>query len=412
MRRPSLRGYAVLRQRNYRLFWLGQWASLVGTWMQTAAQGWLLLRLHESPFMLGVLGAASAAPMLLLVLPGGVLSDRVNRRRLIMVTQALSLFQAVALAILTIGGVVRPWHIVGLAALLGAINAFDVPARQAFVVDLVGRDALPNAIALNATGFNVARVIGPAIGGFVVAGLGEGMCFLINAASYLFVLWGLRLIDPHALTTRDTPLRPQRGALRAGMRYAFGRPELRAVLVLVGVVSALGVPYRILLPDMARTVLGLDAWRYGLLMAAAGIGAGSGAIILAGLRLGLQHYRRLLPAGLIVFSASLTAFALSREYLPSLLMLTAVGGSGIVYFNSSNILVQLGVEDLYRGRVMAVYTLMHQGTASIGSLALGLVADRFGTPSALVVGAAACLAGAAWFTARRSEVRTRRFPTG
>ncbi len=397
-----LKGYAVLGRRNYRLFWLGQWASLVGTWMQSAAQGWLLLRLDQSPFMLGVLGAASAAPMLALVLLGGVVSDRADRRRVIMIAQALSLLQALALAVLTLSGVIRPWHIIALAAALGAINAFDMPARQAFVVDLVGRAQLPNAIALNATGFNVARIAGPAIGGLVVAAVGEGLCFLVNAISYVFVLWGLWLIDTdQPATAVGLPAAGEPMDLRAGIRYAMARRELWAVLVVVGVVSAFGVPYRILLPDMARTVLTLDAWRYGVLMAAAGVGAGLGAVVLAGLQLGMEQYRRLMPIGLLVFSLALVAFAESRSYALALVTLAAVGGGGILYFNASNILVQLGVEDAYRGRVMAVYTLMHQGTAAVGCLALGAVAARFGTPSALCSGAAGCLAALAWLGIRR-----------
>jgi MFS family permease len=400
----SLEGYEVLRLRNYRLFWLGQWISLIGTWMQSVTQAWLLTRLSASPLALGALGAASSAPMLVLVLIGGLVSDRANRRRVIMCTQALSLVQALVLAALTLSGAVQPWHIIALAAVLGAINAFDIPARQAFIVELVGPGHLPNAIALNSTGFNVARVVGPAIGGLLVAAVGEGICFLLNALSYLAVLWGLWLIrlDPAAAPPRVSAR--ERGAVRAGVRYVTGRAELRWILGLVGVVSAIAISYRTFLPAMAQRVLQVGAWRYGLLMSAAGVGAGFGGFVLAGQRLRLDTYRRLLPVSLIWFGLALGAFALSRNYMASLFLLAAVGSGGILYFNCSNTLVQLSVEDAYRGRVMSLYTLMHQGTATFGSLATGFIADRFGTPMALLAGACLCLLAVGVFAARPREV--------
>jgi predicted MFS family arabinose efflux permease len=393
----SLKGYAVLRNRNYRLFWVGQWISLIGTWMQSVTQAWLLARLTDSPLALGLLGAASSAPVLLFVLLGGLVSDRRDRRSVIIITQSLSLVQALVLAVLTLTGAVRPWHIIALAGLLGAINAFDIPARQSFVVELVGPDLLPNAIALNATGFNAARVLGPAIGGLLVAAVGEGICFLLNAISYLAVLWGLWVIrlDPTVSSRRHAADRA--GALQAGVRYVLERRELARILLLVGVVGSVAVSYRAFLPAMARTVLGVGAWRYGLLMAAAGVGAGVGGFLLAGQRLRPDSYRRLLPISLLGFSLALSAFALSRNYTASLLLLAAVGGGGILYFNASNTLVQLGVEDAFRGRVMSLYTLMQQGTATFGSLVLGVVAERYGTPLALVGGAALCLAAVAIF---------------
>jgi len=396
----SLKGYTVLRNRNYRLFWCGQWISLIGTWMQSVTQAWLLTRLSARPFALGLLGAASSAPVLVLVLFGGLVSDRNNRRRVIMVTQSLSLVQALVLALLTLSGVVQPWHIIALAAVLGAINAFDIPARQAFIVELVGPAQLPNAIALNSTGFNVARVVGPAIGGLLVAAVGEGVCFLINALSYIAVLWGLWLLDlpkrpPPRLSVAGEP-----SALYAGVRYVAAHHELRWVLALVGVVSAVAISYRTFLPAMARTVLEVGAWRYGLLMAAAGVGAGLGGFVLAGQRLALESYRRLLPLSLVGFGIMLGAFSLSRQYAASLALLALVGCCGILYFNASNTLVQLNVQDAYRGRVMSLYTLMHQGTATFGSLALGLVADRYGTPTALLLGAIVCLLAVSVFAAR------------
>jgi predicted MFS family arabinose efflux permease len=265
-------------------------------------------------------------------------------------------------------------------------------------MQLVGPDHLPNAIALNSTGFNAARVVGPAIGGLLVAAVGEGICFLLNALSYVAVLISLFFIRAREPVTADAAVRGRGAtALRDGFVYARRRPEVARILALVGVVSAVAVPYRSFLPAMARGVLDVGAWRYGLLMAAAGVGAGSGGLVLAGLKVTRATYRRLLPAALVIFSVSLGGFALAREYYLALALLTCVGIGGILYFNCSNTLVQLSVEDSYRGRVMSFYTLMHQGTATFGSLAIGVIADRWGTPMGLLAGAFLCLlAGVAW----------------
>jgi len=395
-----LEGYQVLRNRNYRLFWLGQWVSLIGTWMQTVTQAWLLTRLGASPLALGMLGAATSAPVLVLVLLGGLVSDHLDRRRVIMATQTLSLLQASLMAALTLAGIVRPWQIISLAAVLGAINAFDIPARQAFVVELVGPEHLPNAIALNSTGFNVARVVGPAIGGLLTAAVGEGVCFLVNAVSYLAVLWSLWRITLPRRASAPRLAVSQRHALAAGFSYVIERPDLRSILALVGVVSAISISYRNFLPAMARDVLQIGAWRYGLLMAAAGVGAGLGGFLLAGARLGSDSRRRLLPAGLACFGLSLGAFALSRSFGLSLVLLAFVGAGGIVYFNATNTFVQLSADDQHRGRVMSLYTLMHQGTSTLGSLVLGAIANRFGTPAALEAGAVVCLGAMSAFSGR------------
>jgi MFS family permease len=395
-------GYGVLRQPEYRRFWIGQWISLIGTWMQSAAQGWLLIKLTNSPFALGVLGAAASAPLLIFVLFGGLASDRADRRRLILFTQSLSLVQALTLALLTLAGHIQPWQVIALASLLGLINAFDIPARQAFVVELVGAGSIPNAIALNSSAFNVARVIGPAIGGAVVAAVGEGFCFLINGVSYLAVLWSLWTIRPKFAPPRR---REQLGlsAIGDGLGYVRSHAAIGPTLLLVGIISSVGVPYRNFLPDVARTVLGATAWQYGLLMAAAGVGAGAGGLILAAFRMNRAGYRRLLPIGVTFFGVALLGFSAARSYWPALALLTLVGAGGIVYFSCSNSLIQLYVEDTFRGRVMSVYTLMHQGTATFGNLLLGVIAARWGTPWALASGATVCLVATALFLPLRER---------
>lgn len=400
---PSLfRGYEILRIRNYRLYWIGHWISLIGTWMQSATQAWLLTRLTDDRFTLGLLGAASSAPFLFFVLAGGWLSDRHDKRQLIIVTQILSLLQALAMAYVTLLGTVSPIQIIVLAAVLGVINAFDIPARQSFLIQLVGVEHLPSAIALNATAFNVARVVGPAMAGFLVAMTGEGICFLINAISYIAVVWGLYLIRPQPLPAPTD--RRHDTSIWAGLQHIAARPDVRHVLLLVGVVSAVGVSYRTFLPAMARDVLLIDAGRYGLLMAAAGAGAGLAGFVLAGMSVSRPTYWRILPLALVTFALALGGFAWSTSYDLSLLLLFAVGGGGVVYFNVSNTLVQLNVDNQYRGRVMAVYALMHQGTATFGSLLLGGMAAAHGTPLALFVGALLCVISLLAFVVVRAKV--------
>lgn len=394
-------GYRVLRTRNYRLMWIGHWISLIGTWMQSVTQAWLLTKLTDSPLALGILGAAASAPFLVFVLVGGLASDRFDRRRIIIVTQFLSLLQATTLAVLTIAGVIEPWHIIALAAALGAINAFDVPARQSFVIELVGPNQLPNALALNSTAFNVARVVGPAVGGGLVALAGEGVCFSVNALSYVAVLAALMLMDPDAISPRDRLPHGQPGALLAGARFVGRTPELRRILALVGIISSVAIPYRNFLPDIARNILGIGATRYGLLMAAAGFGATLGAVTLAGLTLTRERYRRILPLGLLGFCVALAAFSQSTRFPLSLALLVGMGVCGIAYFNAANTLVQLSVDDAHRGRVMSLYVLMQHGVPTFGSLGMGIAADAYGSPTALLGGAALCTMALAVFVLRR-----------
>jgi MFS family permease len=388
----------ALKHRNYRLFISGQLVSLIGTWMQSVAQAWLVYRLTGSAVLLGAVGFAGQIPVFLLAPAGGVRADRHDRRRILLATQSASLVLAVALGVLTLSGRVEVWHIMLLASLLGAANGFDIPARQAFVAELVGRDDLMNAIALNSSMFNGARIVGPAIAGVVVAAVGEGWCFLANGVSYLAVLAGLLSIR------RPPPGRPPRtgsafSELLEGFRFASGTRPVRAILLLLGLVSLAGVPYSVLMPIIAAEVLGEGASGLGVLMGASGVGALLGALSLArrGSTRGLGHIVARAAGG---FGAALIIFSLSRNYLLSIVLLLPVGFAMLLQMSSSNTLLQSMVPDRLRGRVMALYSMMFMGVAPIGALLAGVSAERFGAPFTIAAGGVACVVGAIAFNRR------------
>jgi len=387
-----------LGHRNFRLYWWGQLISLVGTWMQSVAQGWLMHRLTDSAFMLGLLGFMQFIPVLFFSLWAGVVADRVDKRKLLYLTQGAAMLQAVVLAGVVSAGVVRPWMVLGLAMIFGIINAFDLPARQSFLVELVAREDLSNAIALNSAAFNTARVIGPAIAGVLVATLGEAGCFWINAVSYLAVLWSLGQlrIAPKSGQAADAAAR---ATLREGVTYALSVPSIRNLLLLLGVTAGLGFQYMILLPVYAREILHAGAGHYGLLVAAFGLGA-----LLSAVRLTQQldrwALRRNLLVGLLASGVGLGVFAWST-WLPLSLAMGFLAGFGlIVYVASTNTLLQLTTEDRFRGRVMSLYTLMFVGTAPFGALAAGTLAQRWGAPVATSFSAVILLGGALWVAYR------------
>jgi MFS family permease len=389
----------ALRHRNFRLFWTGQLVSLVGTWMQSVGQGWLLHRLTDSPLMLGLLGFAQFVPVTALSLWAGVVVDRVDPRRLLLTTQTLAMLQAVTLAAVTTLGVVQPWMVLALAFAFGVFNAFDLPARQSVVVELVGRDRedLTNAIALNSAAFNAARILGPAVAGVLLATAGEQGCFWVNAASYLAVIAGLWLlrIPPrqHVAGGRTA------AALRDGWRYAFDTVGIRNLLVLLAIAAGLGFQYMTLLPEYARSILGVDAGEYGVMVSAFGFGALTAAVLMTR-RLDRWDLRRNLLIGLIAAAAGQTAFAWSRS-LPLTLAMGFVSGFGLIlYVASTHTLLQLTTEDRFRGRIMSLYTFMFVGTAPFGALLAGAIAQRFGAPVATTL-CAAILFGSALWVARR-----------
>jgi MFS family permease len=396
--------FRSLRHRNFRLYWLGQLISLVGTWMQSVAQGWLMHRLTSSPFMLGLLGFCQFTPVMLFSLLGGVLADRMDKRRLLILTQSAMMIQAVAMAVLTSLNLLSPWGLLALAFLFGIVNAFDLPARQTFLVEMVGKEDLSNAIALNSAAFNAARVVGPAIAGILVATMGEDGCFWLNAVSYLAVLYGLWQIH---LARVHVPA-PARALdhLREGVAYAWGHEAIRNLLLLLGVTAGLGFQYLILLPVYTRDLLHAGPQVYGLLVSAFGVGSLLSAGVMTR-RLDRWALRRNLLVGLAVSGVGMASFAWSRTVWLSSVMGLLAGFGLILYVASTNTMLQHSLEDRFRGRVMSLYTLMLIGTAPLGALLLGAVAQRFGAPVATSISAVSLLGGALWVAYRLRVIAAR-----
>ena len=392
----------ALRHRNYQLFFGGQLISLIGTWMDTVAEAWLVYRLTGSAVLLGTVGFASQIPVFLLAPVGGVVADRFDRRRIIIVTQFLSMILAGTLAALTLTGRVQVWHVVVLAALLGMVNAFDIPARQAFVPELVGREDLMNAIALNSSMFNGARVVGPAIAGILVAAVGEGWCFAINSASYIAVIVGLLMIKAPARAPVATPRSVLAHSLE-GLKWVAQTGPVRSILLLLGLASLMGRPYSVLMPIIADQLHG-GAKALGLLMGAAGIGALAGALLLA-TRTTVRGLGRWVAVAAGGFGVALIAFSLARSLLVAELLLLPVGLGMMVQMASSNTLIQSMVPDELRGRVMAAYSMMFMGMAPLGSLLAGFLAKRLGAAETIAFGGVWCVVGAGVFAWRMPRYR-------
>jgi MFS family permease len=400
--RPSL--VRALRHRNYRLFFAGQSLSLVGTWITRIATSWLVYRLTGSVLLLGVVGFCGQIPTLFLAPVAGVFVDRWNRHRVLIVTQVLSTVQSLALAALALAGIITVPQVLVLQIFQGVINAFDTPARQAFVVTMIeDRADLPNAIALNSTMVNASRIVGPSIGGVVIAAVGEGWCFLLDAVSYLAVIASLLAMRVPAQLPRTATTRVAE-ELRAGLAYVTRFSPIGTVLLLLALVSTMGMPYTVLMPAVAAKVLHGGPHTLGLLMGASGTGAVGGAVYLASRRtvIGLG---RVIAIAVAVFGGGLVAFSQSRSLWLSLLLLPLVGAGFMVSLAASNTVVQTLVEEQLRGRVMAFYTMAFLGTAPIGSLLAGLLASRIGESSTIAFGGIACLLGGAWFASRLPHLR-------
>lgn len=383
----------ALRARDFRIYFAGQLVSVAGTWMQQIAMAWLAYRLTGSALVLGLLGFASQIPILLFAPLGGVWSDRVDRRRLMMVTQVLAMLQALMLAVLAWQGWATPALLIVLAFVLGCINAVDVPARQSLVVHLVDdRALLPNAIALNSFMMNATRFVGPALAGLIVAWAGEAVCFLLNALSYLAVLIALA-----ALRTRpgSGAVKPALHALREGLAYTLGHRDIRLFLMLVAAVSFLVVPYVVMMPLYARTVLGGDARTFGLLVSSAGAGSLLASVFLASHR-SIDRLARRVGRAAILAGAALMGFALNDVAVLAYPILMVLGFSVVLVAAGSNTLLQSWVRDDVRGRVMAIFTMAFLGIAPLGNLVMGGLTHAFGVrPAFLLFGALAVLAGIA-----------------
>jgi MFS family permease len=395
-------GVRALRHRNFQLFFSGQLISLIGTWMQSVAQSWLVYRLTGSALLLGSVGFASQIPVFLFAPLGGITADRINRRHIVICTQVASMLLAAILAALTLFHRVQVWHVFVLASLLGVVNAFDIPGRQSFLVEMVGRDDLMNAIALNSSMFNGARVIGPAIAGILVAKIGEGWCFFGNAVSYIAVIIGLLLMRVHS-PVRAAMASPLEHMME-GFRFVDRTAPIKALLLLLGLVSLVGMPYVVLMPIFADQILHGGARGLGILMGATGVGALFGALTLA-FREGVKGLGRWVAWCCAGFGASLAVFALSHSFWLSVLLLLPVGYCMMLQMACSNTLIQVMVPDALRGRVMAVYSMMFMGMAPIGALLGGALAESIGAPRTVAIGGAACLLAAGWFARHLPKIR-------
>lgn len=394
----------ALHSRNYRLFFGGQSISLIGTWITRTATSWLVYRLTNSAFLLGVVGFASQIPTFLLTPLAGVLVDRWDRHRILVITQTLSMAQSLALAILTMSGIITVWHIIALSILQGLINAFDMPARQSFVIEMVeNKEDLGNAIALNSSMVNGARLLGPAVAGILIAVVGEGMCFLIDGISYLPVIASLLAmqIAPKKAEPQGTDILQ---GLREGFRYALGFAPTRAILLLLALVSLMGMPYTVLMPIFTTDVLHGGPHTLGFLMAASGVGALAGSIYLAS-RETVRGLGKMIALASTIFGTGLVGFSLSHVFWLSLLFVLLAGFGMMVQIASSNTVLQTIADEDKRGRLMSFYTMALIGMAPFGSLLAGGLASKIGAPNTLIVGGIFCIIGSILFTRKLPALR-------
>jgi MFS family permease len=382
------RGFSAMRHRNYRLYWFGQIGSLVGAWMQSVAQPWLVLELGGSPLQLGAVLALMFAPSMFLAPIGGVIADRVDKRRVLMIVNAVAMLQAGLLFGLAASGVVEIWHIFVLALLAGFVNAVEMPVRQAFAAELVPAEDLVNAIALNSTSFNLSRVIGPAIAGLTIAAFGVAINFGINAVSYLSVLVGLWMLDGRAMRRVERPDRfpSVRASLLEGVRYAIATPTVLWPLVLLGGMATFAMNFQTLLPLFTRDTLGLDSGGYGALFAAMGAGSLAGSLILA-FTTSQRPMLALILGGGAIFLVLELMLGLVRSPFAAFPLVAGIGLASMLMVNTINVTIQNSVPDVLRGRVMSLYVTVFAGTAPIGGLLAGALAQGFGAAFALSVGA-------------------------
>ena len=381
--------FSALKHRNFRLFFSGQLISFTGTWMTTTAQGWLVYQLTGSKALLGLVAAAASAPMLFFATWGGWVADRYPKRSVIVVTQTCSMILSLTMAALVWSKLVQPWHIIVLAVLGGITMAFDMPARQSFVIEMTSREDLMNAISLNSSAFNCARIVGPSIAGFLMAQVGIAMCFLLDGLSFIAVIAGLLLMR---LPKKEAPIVSDAGPLGQaleGFRYVWAHRRVLTILSLFTVVGIFGWSYSVLMPAFAHDVLHLGANGYGMLMAGSGVGALAAALTVASAG-HILPTRIMALGGIGIFSAALALFAFNKNLYLGTLLLAIVGFGIVLYFSTSNTVLQSIVPDEMRGRVMGIWTLIFGGMIPLGSLQAGLMADFLGTPATIAIGALIC----------------------
>ena len=394
--------FPALYVRDFRIFWIGQVISFSGTWMQSTAQGWLVYSLTKSPFYLGLVATAASLPVLFFTLIGGVAADRLMKRKLLVVTQTLSMIPALALAVLIDLKMVTVWQIMVFATLLGTINAFDVPARQSFLIEMVQKGRLLNAIALNSAAFNGARIIGPFIAGITIASIGVAACFYVNTVSFLAAVIALLMIrtgsgEGKGLSARPSPESPTKGGLTVlfqdlgeGLSFVKGERNVLRILLLVATISLLGIPFVTLLPVFAEDILKVGPRGLGVLAGSSGIGALTAALFIA-FRGEIERKGRLMVWAGMTFGAALLVFSFSRDYLASSIILVFAGWGVVSFLAVANSFIQLRTPDVLRGRVMSVYALVFLGIAPIGNAVMGSVAHMAGTDRAVSIGASLCL---------------------
>jgi MFS family permease len=395
--------FSALRHRNYRLFFTGQLISLIGTWMQNIAQPWLVYQLTGSPFYLGVVSFASAIPVLSLSLWAGVITDRVPKRHILILTQTSAMILAFVLSADVFLGWVQPWHVVIMAFLLGAVNAFDAPARQAFVVDMVGREDLQNAIGLNSAIFQTARIIGPTIAGVALAAVGAAWCFFLNGVSFIAVIIGLWLMQVKPIVKERLATNPI-AQMRQGLAFVRHNRVVRTLLGMAAVTNIFAFGYSALMPAFAQDILGQGPEGLGLLSASVGIGALMAALTIASAG-NFKHKGLLLTFGNILFPTMVLMFASSRMFPLSMLILVGTGFGFMIQNATSNTLIQLAVPDELRGRVMSVYMLVFQGFFPLGSLMAGTIAQRFTVPIGAAFGGSVALVAALYWLVRAPHIR-------
>lgn len=404
--------FSALAYKNFRLFWFGQLVSLTGSWMHSTAQGWLVLKLTDSPFYLGLVGTAGGLPILLFSLAGGVAADRFQKKNILLTTQIMFTLLSLTLAILITTGVINVWYILLLAFSIGLVGAFDLPAKQSFILEMVEKESVLNAVALNSVAFNGARIIGPAIAGFIIGSFGLAVCFYINALTFIALIFSLLKMrfdtEPAPSTKKHFNIEELDGKslisdLKEGIRYILNESKIWTIIILVAITSLLGFPYITFLPVYARDILQTGPAGLGILMSSAGAGAFTGAISLA-LRKDFKRKGLLFAVSGITFPVALLIFSHSTLPPLSYVMLFLVGLGAVSQLATANSILQITAPQRLRGRVMSVFTLMFLGMATIGNFIVGSIAHYIGTRGAVAIGAVLCLSGVILLLWKKPEV--------